>query len=130
MLLLLTPFVLLRMPTDILRARCNIPVVMRGLDRYSGLSAQEIEQRILLTSDERMDHRGASDKTIEHVESTAYKGVGGHREVGFADGRDAVTAARIREDHGSGGGVAWRLNSATFANLEDAVNVNNNNKPD
>ena len=44
-LVLLTPFVLLRTPTDIF-PNINIPVVSI-IWMYSGLSAQEIEQRIV-----------------------------------------------------------------------------------
>jgi hypothetical protein len=44
-LLLLTPFVLLRTPTDIFPA-INIPVVS-AVWTYTGLSAREVEQRIL-----------------------------------------------------------------------------------
>jgi multidrug efflux pump subunit AcrB len=46
-LLLLTPFVLLRTPTDIFPA-IDIPVVS-AVWVYSGLSAQEVEQRISIT---------------------------------------------------------------------------------
>lgn len=70
-LLLLTPFVLLRMPTDIFPP-VNIPVVS-AVWTYSGLSAQEIEQRILYVH-ERMITVVVDN--IEHVESTAYKGAG------------------------------------------------------
>jgi len=70
-LLLLTPFVLLRMPTDIFPP-INIPVVS-AVWTYNGLSAQEIEQRILYVH-ERMITVVVDN--IEHVESTAYKGAG------------------------------------------------------
>jgi multidrug efflux pump subunit AcrB len=70
-LLLLTPFVLLRTPTDIFPA-INIPVVS-AVWTYSGLSAQEIEQRILYNH-ERMIATIVDN--IEHVESTAYNGAG------------------------------------------------------
>jgi multidrug efflux pump subunit AcrB len=70
-LLLLTPFVLLRMPTDIFPS-VNIPVVS-AVWIYNGLSAQEIEQRILYVH-ERMITVVVDN--IEHVESTAYKGAG------------------------------------------------------
>jgi len=70
-LLMLTPFVLLRMPTDIFPS-VNIPVVS-AVWTYSGLSAQEIEQRILYVH-ERMITVVVDN--IEHVESTAYKGAG------------------------------------------------------
>ncbi len=70
-LVLLTPFVLLRMPTDIFPP-VNIPVVS-AVWTYSGLSAQEIEQRILYVH-ERMITVVVDN--IEHIESTAYKGAG------------------------------------------------------
>ena len=70
-LLLLTPFILLRTPTDILPA-INIPVVS-VVWVYNGLSAQEVEQRILYNH-ERMITALVND--IEHIESTAYTGAG------------------------------------------------------
>jgi multidrug efflux pump subunit AcrB len=70
-LLLLTPFILLKTPTDILPA-INIPVVS-VVWVYNGLSAQEVEQRILYTH-ERMITALVND--IEHIESTAYTGAG------------------------------------------------------
>jgi hypothetical protein len=71
LLLLLTPFVLLRTPTDIFPA-INIPVVS-VVWLYNGLSAQEIEQR-LIYNHERMITTLVND--IEHIESTAYNGAG------------------------------------------------------
>jgi len=71
LLLLLTPFVLLRTPTDIFPS-INIPVVS-VVWTYDGLSAQEIEQRIIYNH-ERMIAALVND--IEHIESTAYNGVG------------------------------------------------------
>ena len=47
LLLLLTPFVLLRTPTDIFPS-INIPVVS-VIWSYTGLSAKEIEQRFIFT---------------------------------------------------------------------------------
>ena len=70
-LLLLTPFVLLRTPTDIFPS-INIPVVSI-VWQYGGLNAQEIEQRILY-SHERM--LSVLVDNIEHIESTAYNGIG------------------------------------------------------
>ena len=70
-LLLLTPFILLKTPTDILPA-INIPVVS-VVWVYNGLSAQEVEQRILYNH-ERMITTLVND--IEHIESTAYTGAG------------------------------------------------------
>jgi multidrug efflux pump subunit AcrB len=70
-LLLLTPFVLLRTPTDIFPA-INIPVVS-AVWTYTGLSAREVEQRILYVH-ERMIATLVDN--IEHIESTAYNGAG------------------------------------------------------
>ena len=70
-LLLLTPFVLLRTPTDIFPS-INIPVVS-VIWQYAGLSAQEIEQRILYIHERSLS---ATVNDIEHVESNSYNGVG------------------------------------------------------
>ena len=70
-LLLLTPFVLLRTPTDIF-PEINIPVVS-VVWWYNGLSAREIEQRIVYNH-ERMISTLVND--IEHIESTSYKSAG------------------------------------------------------
>ena len=70
-LLLLTPFVLLRTPTDIF-PDINIPVVS-VVWVYNGLNAQEIEERIIYNH-ERMITALIND--IEHTESTAYNGAG------------------------------------------------------
>ncbi len=52
LLLLLTPFVLLRTPTDIFPS-INIPVVS-VIWQYTGLSAKEIEQRMVYRAFRRM----------------------------------------------------------------------------
>lgn len=70
-LLLLTPFVLLRTPTDIFPS-INIPVVS-VVWVYNGLSAEEMEQRIVYNH-ERMISTLVDD--IEHLESTSYTGAG------------------------------------------------------
>jgi multidrug efflux pump subunit AcrB len=70
-LLLLSPFVLLRTPTDIFPA-ISIPVVS-AVWVYNGLSAQEVEERIVYNH-ERMISAQVAD--IEHIESTAYDGAG------------------------------------------------------
>lgn len=70
-LLLLTPFVLLRTPTDIF-PEIDIPVVS-VVWWYNGLSAREMEERIVYNH-ERMIATLVND--IEHVESTSYKGAG------------------------------------------------------
>jgi multidrug efflux pump subunit AcrB len=70
-LVLLTPFILLRTPTDIFPA-INIPVVS-AVWTYNGLGAQEIEQRILFNHERMIT---ATVDNIEHVESTSYNGAG------------------------------------------------------
>ena len=70
-LLLLTPFVLLRTPTDIF-PEINIPVIS-VVWVYNGLNAQEVEERIVYNH-ERMISTLVND--IEHIESTAYNGAG------------------------------------------------------
>ncbi len=70
-LILLTPFVLLRTPTDIFPA-INIPVIS-VIWQYAGLNAQEIEQRIIYNHERALS---ATVNDIEHIESNAYNGVG------------------------------------------------------
>lgn len=70
-LLLLSPFVLWRTPTDIFPS-INIPVIS-VIWQYAGLSAQEIEQRILYNHERSLS---ATVNDIEHIESNAYNGVG------------------------------------------------------
>jgi multidrug efflux pump subunit AcrB len=70
-LLLLTPFVLLRTPTDIFPS-INIPVVSI-VWQYAGLDAQEIEQRFNYTEERSLT---TTVNDIEHTESSAYNGVG------------------------------------------------------
>ena len=70
-LLLLTPFVLRRTPTDIFPT-INIPVVSI-VWQYSGLDAKEIEQRINYNSERSLT---TTVNDIEHTESTAYNGIG------------------------------------------------------
>ena len=70
-LLLLTPFVLMRMPTDIFPA-IDIPVVS-SVWLYNGLSAQEMEQRIVYQHERQI---AATVNDIEHIESTAFSGAG------------------------------------------------------
>ncbi len=70
-LLLLTPLVLLRTPTDIFPA-INIPVVS-VIWQFAGLSSQEIEQRIIYNHERSLS---ATVNDIEHTESTSYNGVG------------------------------------------------------
>jgi multidrug efflux pump subunit AcrB len=70
-LLLLTPLVLLRTPTDIFPS-INIPVVS-VIWQYAGLNAQEIEQRLLYIHERSLS---ATVNDIEHIESNSYSGVG------------------------------------------------------
>jgi multidrug efflux pump subunit AcrB len=71
LLLLMTPFVLIKTPTDIFPS-INIPVVSI-IWSYSGLSAREIEQRIIYTQERALT---TTVNNIEHIESTSYDGIG------------------------------------------------------
>src|SRR5258705_3550980 len=71
LLLLLTPFVLLRTPTDIFPA-INIPVVS-VIWGYTGLSASDIEQRLVYTHERALT---TTVNNIQHIESTSYDGIG------------------------------------------------------
>jgi multidrug efflux pump subunit AcrB len=71
LLLLLTPFVLLRTPTDIFPS-INIPVVSI-IWQYTGLTATDIEQRMVYTEERSLT---TTVNNIEHIESTSYDGVG------------------------------------------------------
>jgi multidrug efflux pump subunit AcrB len=71
LLLLVTPFVLIKTPTDIFPA-INIPVVSI-IWSYNGLSAREIEQRIIYTQERALT---TTVNNIEHIESTSYDGIG------------------------------------------------------
>ena len=70
-LLLLTPFVLMRTPTDIFPS-INIPVVSI-VWQYAGLDAREMEQRINYNSERSLP---TLVNDVEHTESTAYNGIG------------------------------------------------------
>src|SRR5882724_8678843 len=70
LLLLLTPFILLRTPIDIFPS-INIPVVS-VVWQYTGLSAKEIEQRMVYTDERALT---TTVNNIEHIESTSYDGV-------------------------------------------------------
>src|SRR6266852_9284244 len=71
LLLLLTPFVLLRTPTDIFPA-INIPVVS-VVWSYTGLTARDIEQRMVYTEERALT---TTVNNIQHIESTSYDSVG------------------------------------------------------
>src|SRR5205085_2844958 len=70
LIVLATPFALLKMPTDIL-PEINIPVVSI-IWSYTGMSAQEMGQRITATN-ERSLTTTVSD--IEHIESQTLPGI-------------------------------------------------------
>lgn len=71
LLLLITPFVLLRTPTDIFPA-INIPVVS-VIWSYTGLPADQIAQRMVYTQERALT---TTVNNIEHIESTSYNGIG------------------------------------------------------
>ena len=71
LLLLLSPFVLLRTPTDIFPL-INIPVVS-VVWQYTGLTARDIEQRMVYTEERALT---TTVNNIQHIESTSYDGVG------------------------------------------------------
>src|SRR5260221_12185587 len=70
-LLLVTPLVLLRTPTDIFPA-INIPVVSI-VWTYAGLDALEMEQRFTYNQERALS---TTVNDIEHIESNAYNGIG------------------------------------------------------
>ncbi|HSH95995.1 MAG TPA: efflux RND transporter permease subunit [Roseimicrobium sp.] len=70
-LILLTPFVLLRTPTDIFPS-INIPVISI-IWQYAGLNAKEVEQRLIYNHERALS---ATVNDIEHIESSAFNGVG------------------------------------------------------
>src|ERR1022692_3055853 len=71
LLLLLTPFVLLRTPTDIFPS-INIPVVSIVWG-YTGLSAKDIEQRMVFSEERALT---TTVNNIQHIESTSYDSTG------------------------------------------------------
>jgi multidrug efflux pump subunit AcrB len=71
LLVLLTPLVLLRTPTDIFPS-INIPVVS-VVWQYTGLSARDIEQRLIFTHERALT---TTVNNIQHIESTSYDGNG------------------------------------------------------
>jgi multidrug efflux pump subunit AcrB len=70
-LLLVTPLVLLRTPTDIFPS-IDIPVIS-VIWQYAGLDAKGIEQRLVFIHERSMT---ATVNDVEHIESTSYNGVG------------------------------------------------------
>src|SRR5882762_3750433 len=71
LLLLVTPFVLIRTPTDVLPS-INIPVVSI-IWSFNGLSAHEVETRMVYVEERALT---TTVNDIEHIESTSYDGVG------------------------------------------------------
>jgi multidrug efflux pump subunit AcrB len=70
LLVLLTPLILLRTPTDIFPA-INIPVISI-IWQYAGLDSQQFEQRITYVHERVL---GVTVNNIEHIESTSYNGI-------------------------------------------------------
>ena len=71
LLLLLTPFILVRTPTDIFPA-INIPVVSIVWN-YTGLNAVEMENRIVYNEERALT---TTVNNIDHIESSSYIGIG------------------------------------------------------
>jgi multidrug efflux pump subunit AcrB len=71
LLVILTPLILLRTPTDIFPA-INIPVVSI-IWQYSGLDAKQFEQRITYAHERILT---VTVNNIQHIESTSYNGIG------------------------------------------------------
>ena len=86
LLLLITPFVLIKTPTDIFPA-INIPVVS-VIWSYTGLPADQIAQRIVYTEERALT---TTVDNIEHIESTSYDSVGVIK-VYFQPGTNPSTA--------------------------------------
>lgn len=70
LLVILTPFILMRTPTDIFPA-INIPVVSI-IWQYTGLDAKQFEQRITYTHERILT---VTVNNIQHIESTSYNGI-------------------------------------------------------
>ncbi len=70
LLVLLTPFILLRTPTDIFPA-INIPVIS-VIFQYAGLDASELEKRITFIEERVLT---VTVGNIQHIESTSYSGI-------------------------------------------------------
>ena len=70
LLVLLTPLILMRTPTDIFPA-INIPVISI-IWQYTGLDAKQFEQRITYTHERILT---VTVNNIQHIESTSYNGI-------------------------------------------------------
>src|SRR5678816_4194885 len=86
LLLLMTPFVITKTPTDIFPA-INIPVVS-VIWNYTGLPADQIAQRIVYSEERALT---TTVDNIEHIESTSYDGFGVIK-VFFQPGTNPSTA--------------------------------------
>src|SRR5580698_943924 len=71
LLVIVTPFILMRTPVDIFPA-INIPVVSI-IWQYTGLDAKEMEQRIVFVNERALT---VTVNDIDHIESTSYNGIG------------------------------------------------------
>jgi multidrug efflux pump subunit AcrB len=71
LLLLITPFVLMRTPTDIFPS-INIPVVS-VIWSYTGLPADQIAERMVYTEERALT---TTVNNVEHIESTSYDSIG------------------------------------------------------
>lgn len=71
LLIILTPFILIRTPTDIFPA-INIPVVSI-IWQYTGLDAKQMEQRLVFLNERALT---VTVNDIDHIESTSYNGIG------------------------------------------------------
>src|SRR5207244_10403520 len=71
LLLLMTPFVLTKTPTDIFPA-INIPVVS-AIWSFTGLPADQMAQRIIYSEERALT---TTVDNIEHIESTSYASIG------------------------------------------------------
>src|SRR5439155_1075149 len=86
LLILMTPFVLVRTPTDIFPA-INIPVVS-VIWSYTGLPADQIAQRLVYSEERALT---TTVDNIEHIESTSYDSFGVIK-VFFQPGTNPSTA--------------------------------------
>src|SRR5580698_6530238 len=71
LLIIVTPFILLRTPVDIFPS-IDIPVVSI-VWQYTGLDAKEIEERIVFGNERALT---VTVNDIDHIESTSYNGIG------------------------------------------------------
>ena len=91
LLVLLTPLILMRTPTDIFPA-INIPVISI-IWQYTGLDAKQFEQRITYTHERILT---VTVNNIQHIESTSYNGISRGESVSTAG---CFRGFRRRPDH-------------------------------